>query len=62
MYQKKCGIVMPNVGGTAEPFVFRPSLWMKGFFYTHSAMTNSKYHLYKGDTQHDHHYEAGHDP
>ena len=54
--------MMPNVGGTAEPFVFRPSLWMKGFFYTHSAVTNSKYHLYKGDTQHDHHYEAGPDP
>ena len=50
--------MMPNVGGTAEPFVFRPSLWMKGFFYTHSAVANSKYHLYKGDTQHDHHYEA----
>ena len=33
--------MMPNVGGTAEPFVFRPSLWMKGFFYTLFRLTNS---------------------
>ena len=33
--------MMPNVGGTAELFVFRPSLWMKGFFYTLFRRTNS---------------------
>ena len=38
--------MMPNVGGTAELFVFRPSLWMKGFFYTLFRRTNSILTIY----------------
>jgi hypothetical protein len=39
---------MPNVGGTAEPFVFRPSLWMEDFFiFLHPDKHNHIIFLYK---------------
>lgn len=43
---EKCGSCLPNVGGTAESFVFRPSLWMKDFFIVLFRLTNIKIYLF----------------